>query len=164
MKAKLIIILVCLAEVALGQTQSILASRSDSIEFVKTKLRESGQVTSYSTGIKAKVSLQYQRFIYLVGTLSDSELLELVSDSSACVRIYGYAGITHRKHAATGKIGEILKKDRTKVRFMFGCVAGTNTVASVAAQIDQFYNRPFLDCLLKKEDARQRVWQSKIFP
>ena len=96
-----------------AQTDNFQKSISDSINIVKNLMRKDGSVTSYATGIGGTQSKQFQRFIYLINYLKSDEFLELTKDTSTCLRIYAYAGLTYNRYKKIALIKTQFQNDST---------------------------------------------------
>ncbi|HLY70150.1 MAG TPA: hypothetical protein VKR53_10515 [Puia sp.] len=124
----------------LSQQEMVLRSRTDSIEYIKSRMREDGRVTTYAVGVHGNISVQYLRFLYLLQTLNLNESLELAKDSSACLRVYGYAALDYRHYKEIKKIKSLLMQDTSLVPMLLAERGGKATPKYLIRTI-HFYNR-----------------------
>jgi hypothetical protein len=135
---------------------------SDSIELVKTLIRKNGSVTSYGTGIGGTISNQFQRFLYLLNYLNTEEFLELTNDTSACLRIYAYAGLTHSRYKKIALVKTQFQTDSTLVPYMTGCLGGNVRVSSIIPNLKQFYTKKGVTQLLKQQNKEKSFWYTNF--
>ncbi len=111
-------------------------------------MRKDGEVTSYATGYNAKISKQYLRFLFLLETLNNNELLELTKDSSGCLRVYAYACLDYKRCKEINKIKFVLMQDTSLVPVMIGCGGGNVNIKYLVQKVT-FYNRKSIKSQLK---------------
>ncbi|HSZ86062.1 MAG TPA: hypothetical protein VK787_08515 [Puia sp.] len=132
----------------ISQQETILKSRLDSIEYIKNEMRKDRQVTSYATSYDAKISKQYLRFLFLLETMNNNELLELTKDSSGCLRVYAYACLDYNRYKGIKKIKSVLMQDTSLVPVMINC-GGGNVQLKYLIPKYRFYNKKFIKRELK---------------
>jgi len=121
-------------------------------------MRKDRTVASYAVGYSGQISKQFQRFIFLLRTLNNEELSELVKDTSACMRVYAYACLAYHHFRSIEQIKAALLNDSTTIPFMFGCAFGDSKVFMVLKQIDKWYNRRSIDKLLMNKELTTVLW------
>ncbi|HEY4875397.1 MAG TPA: hypothetical protein VIH86_07480 [Puia sp.] len=132
----------------LSQQELVLKSRSDSIEYIKNEMSEDRQLTSYATSNDAKISKQYIRFLFLLETLDNNELLGVAKDSSGCLRVYAYACLDYKRYREINKIKFVLMQDTSLVPVMIGCGGGNVKLKYIVQKMD-FFNRKLIKRELK---------------
>lgn len=135
---------------------------SDSIEVVKTLMRNDGSVTSYATGIGGTQSKQFQRFIYLVDHLNSDQLLELTRDTSTCLRIYAYAGLTYYRYKKIAAIKQQFQNDTTLIPYMAGCLGGNVRASAIISNLKQWYSRKTVAYSLKQQAEGRSIWYNNF--
>jgi len=135
---------------------------SDSIDIVKTLMRKDGSVTSYATGIAGTQSKQFQRFVYLVNYLKVDEFIELTKDTSACLRIYAYAGLTYNRYKRIAAIKTQFQKDSTLIPYIAGCVGGNVRSNAIISNLKQWYNNKTVASALKQQVDSKTFWYTNF--
>jgi hypothetical protein len=143
--------------------QVLLTNRSDSIDFVKNKMRKAAAVESFATGYEGAVSMQFQGFMYLVNTLSNEELLRLQEDSGPCLKVYGYFALVYRRQKVARAARERLLNDTSRVNVLFGCAGGLGTVSSVVQKRERLFTRKALKQLMADPYKHNEFWQHRLF-
>ena len=131
---------------------------SDSIELVKSMMRQDKEFTSYGTGHGGTISKQYQRFLFLLNRLSIDEFLELSSDSSVCLRLYAYTGLVHKRHKGIKQVKSTLLSDSTEIPIMIGCGGGNVYMFAVFNRFNQWYERKSVTKLLRDQNEQKEFW------
>jgi hypothetical protein len=142
---------------------NLLNSRADSIEFVKSRMRQNGEIQSYAFGVSGQVSMQFQGFVYLTQTLSVEELALLQSDSSMVLQIYSYAALVHKRYKHTKEILAKFRSDSTLVPVMMGCGGGNMNTWAIVNDLSGFYNRKAFNQILRDKYQQQEAWQKRLF-
>ncbi|ANE51711.1 hypothetical protein [Flavisolibacter tropicus] len=165
MKVKLfiVILLLCCGHSSIAQNSAQLKSQADSVEYVKTKMRQLREVNSYAIGFAGQQSMQFQGFLFLLNTLDNEQWLKLTKDTSACLRAYAYAALVHNRHKGMTDVEKNFLKDSTQVPVMFGCIGGDMTVAALVANVSNFYNRKFVNQLLAEYYTGNLFWHRRLF-
>jgi hypothetical protein len=145
-----------------AQTANSQKSIFDSIEIVKTLMRMDGSVTSYSTGIDGRQSKQFQRFVYLVNYLTSDEFLQLTKDSSICLRIYAYAGLTYNRYKKIASVKNQFQNDSTLVIYMAGCLSGNVTANAIVSNLKQWYSSKAVTYALKEQADGKTFWYTNF--
>ncbi|HMI77220.1 MAG TPA: hypothetical protein VK484_00420 [Ferruginibacter sp.] len=133
-------------------------SHLDSIELVKNLMRKDDSVTSYAIGISGKQSNQFQRFLYLINNLNTNDFVYLTKDSSACLRIYAYAGLSFYRYTNIDQVKEAFKKDTTLVSYMTGCLGGNVKTAAIISNLPKWYSMKSTRNFLKEQNKDQLFW------
>lgn len=163
LKNILIIVLLLIRFIDLkAQTDISQKSFFDSIEIVKTLMRKDGSVTSYSTGIVGTQSKQFQRFVYLVKYLNSDEFLELTKDTSTCLRIYAYAGLTYNRFKKMTLIKNKFQNDSTLIPYMAGCVVGNVKANAIISNLKQWYSNKAVTYAIKQQNDEQSFWYTNF--
>jgi len=131
---------------------------SDSIELVKSLMRKDGSVQSYAIYHGGHISNQFQRFIYLTNYLSVNEFLQLTTDTSACLRVYGYAGLIYKRYKKISSIKVQLEKDSTLVNYTVGCRSGDIKVCVVVAELHRWCRKSIIKYALKQQNENKLAW------
>ena len=145
-----------------AQTDNSNKSIVDSIDIVKTLMRKDGSVTSYATGIGGTQSKQFQRFVYLVNYLNSDEFLQLTKDTSACLKIYAYAGLTYKRYKKIALIKTQLQNDSTLVPYMAGCLGGNVQTNAIISNLKQWYSNKTLTYALKQHSDGKAFWYTNF--
>jgi hypothetical protein len=131
---------------------------SDSIEQVKTLMRKNGSVTSYAIGFDGTLSNQFQRFTYLLNHLNTDEFLSLMNDTSTCLRIYAYAGLTYNRYKKIDLIKTHFQTDSTLIPYMAGCFGGNLKAYTIISNLKQWYNKTNVTFSLNQQNQSRAFW------
>ena len=145
-----------------AQTDNSLKSISDSVNIVKALMRKDGSVTSYGVGIDGEQSKQFQRFIYLVNYLKPEEFLELSKDTSTCLRIYAYAGLTYNRYKKIALIKTKFQNDSTLIPYMAGCLGGNVRANAIIDNLKQWYSNRTVTYALKQQANGKTFWYNNF--
>ena len=137
-------------------------SISDSIELVKALMRKSGSVNSYSIGYAGEVSQQFQRFVFLITYLNTDEFLELTKDTSICLRIYAYAGLTYNRYKKIATIKDQFQHDSTLVPYMAGCLGGNVKANRIVSNLKKWYRKKTVEYALKQHNDGKSFWYTNF--
>ncbi len=163
LKNILLIVVLLISFTALkAQVNNFGKTVSDSINIVKTLMRKDGSVTSYATGISGTESKQFQRFIYLVHTLKSDQFLELTKDTSTCLRIYAYAGLTYNRYKKVALLKPMFQKDSTLVQYMAGCLGGNVRANAIISNLKQWYSNKAVMHALKQQTEDKIFWYTNF--
>lgn len=125
-------------------------------------MRKNGSVTSYSTGISGTQSKQFQRFIYLITNLTSDEFLELTKDTSTCLRIYAYAGLTYNRYKKVALLKPMFQKDSTLISYMAGCLGGNVRANAIISNLKQWYSNKTVTYALKQQTDDKTFWYTNF--
>lgn len=145
-----------------AQTGNSKKSILDSIDIVKTLMRKDGSVTSYSTGIGGTQSKQFQRFVYLVNYLNPDEFLQLTKDTSTCLRIYAYAGLTYNRYKKIASVKNQFQNDSTLVPYMAGCLGGNVRTNAILSNLKQWYSKKTVTYALMQQADGKTFWYTNF--
>ena len=143
-----------------AQSDSFQKPVTDSVEIVKALMRKTGSVTSYATGYAGIQSRQFQRFVYLVDHLNPEHFLEITRDTSTCLRIYAYAGLTYCRYKKISLIKQQFKNDSTLIPFMTGCVGGNRRASEIVFKLQQWYSKKAVEFTLREQTRDRTFWYS----
>ena len=152
---------ICLSDLK-AQTDNPQKSISDSIDIVKTLMRKDGSVTSYATGIGGEQSKQFQRFVYLVNHLNSDEFLELANDTSTCLKIYAYAGLTYNRYKKIASLKTQFQNDSTLIPYMAGCLGGNVKASAIISNLKQWYSNKTVTYALKQQAEGKTFWYTNF--
>ncbi|RYZ25884.1 MAG: hypothetical protein EOO10_17070 [Chitinophagaceae bacterium] len=115
-------------------------SRLDSLQKLKTVLRERNVVSSPLVGYAGGNSPYWHSFAFLTLLSNQAELLEMTHDKSPAVRLYGYIGLLHKKYVDTASVRKRLSSDTAQVVSFVSCVVDEITVAQGLEEIYNWYD------------------------
>jgi len=124
-----------------------LKTRKDTINAIKDVMRERKTAESSGVGFMGTPSMQYYRFYFLTTICTTNDWLEMINDSSACVRYYSYQALKCKGYEKLDSIKNALKNDTTRIGYMETCVYGVTSVAGsleksaiwIACTADDFF-------------------------
>lgn len=104
-------------------------TRSDTINAIKKAMRERRSIEAAGIGFLGMPSKQYHRYYFLKTICTTQEWLEMVNDSSACIRLYSYYALKCKGYNQLDSIKHKLSSDTTVLHYQETCVTRGTTVA-----------------------------------
>ena len=145
-----------------GQTVGKLSSRTDSIQILQSILRKGNFISSQGIGFANLPSRQWYSFAFLLSLSTNEELLQLTYDSSACLRLMGFIGLTYKSFVGIPEVKKRLTHDTTSLTSFAGCIIEKTTVAKGVNQISNWYSENSVNELLVALQTN-REYKSQLF-
>jgi len=124
-----------------AQNNTGVPSKRDSIESIKSVMRQTGKVTTMGIGPAALPSRQYSRFLFLLSCCNEYELYELATDTSANLRVYGLIGLLYLKSKRAKEIKAMLLQDNTISKVHYGCISDSWQIKKTVKELKYWYSK-----------------------
>jgi hypothetical protein len=113
-----------------GRTSDPGAGR-DSLAVVVSQIAANNKYESQYVGFAGSYSQQHRNFERLIMFANDQDLLLLVRNKNAAVRVYSFKALMVKNRKLAASMYEVLRTDGTPVFTLEGCIGGEATVGSL---------------------------------
>jgi hypothetical protein len=122
-----------------SQVAKCAITHVDSIEVLKCILRKDNIVSTQTGGNWLSLIKPWHSFVLLLKLANTENLLQLVGDTSPCIRLYGYIGLVHNKYSSIADIRAKLERDTGKLTSISECLVSETTVGKGIHSIQMWY-------------------------
>jgi hypothetical protein len=137
-------------------------SAVDSIETLKEIVRHENSISMPGIGYGGVPSRQWYSSAFLISLVNPDELVQMINDTSASLRLYAFIGLVYNNYSELSSIKKQLSSDTTILRSFEGCIIDRTTVSYAVNHIEEWNAVHPMKKLLHKMSI-DKIYRAELF-